>query len=171
MRSVGDGVGLGIGDWGLGIGESGIGNRESGIGCSVAAWLRASQACDEAGLPGCVGSLVASRRTPPGCGSGLHACAAAGIHLHFFQASPRRFKAFRLIAHMLRSLERTLLEAISAPHSPLHAMRQHPQRTGRFAHSRRHRGTERDRPARCATLCGRRRRLNTPRLAHRHPLL
>ncbi|TXD43506.1 hypothetical protein TR80_008415 [Xanthomonas campestris] len=30
VRSVGDGVGLGIGDWGLGIGESGIGNRESG---------------------------------------------------------------------------------------------------------------------------------------------
>ncbi|RFF49811.1 hypothetical protein D0A42_03990 [Xanthomonas campestris pv. campestris] len=42
VRSVGDGVGLGIGDWGLGIGDWGIGNRESGIGnrvqrCSLAA--------------------------------------------------------------------------------------------------------------------------------------
>ncbi|QCX67095.1 hypothetical protein DFG55_12305 [Xanthomonas campestris pv. campestris] len=40
VRSVGDGVGLGIGDWGLGIGESGIGNRESGaalqLGCEPA---------------------------------------------------------------------------------------------------------------------------------------
>ncbi|MFS8465240.1 hypothetical protein EIQ04_02860 [Xanthomonas campestris pv. raphani] len=100
MRSVGDGVGLGIGDWGLGIGDWGIGNRESGIGnreSGAALQLGGEPARHVTGrrCPECARGLVAAGEGRPDVGPG---CTHARLPASTSTSSRRHLGASRHFA-------------------------------------------------------------------------